>query len=149
MALNPASATDESGSVPVGAEEVAATAAKEPARAFLQSARRNLSDAELSTPAVRRFLIAEIERLDKECMELEEFERQYNNQRVEIATLTASARASRWNDILSFVCLSIGSAGIGAAPSYLSLKDGATIGVMIALLSSVLVVVGVTSRVLR
>jgi len=80
MARNPASATDESGSIPIAAEEVAATAAKEPARAFLQSARRNLSDDELSTPAARRFLIAELERLDQLCIELKEFERQYNNQ---------------------------------------------------------------------
>jgi hypothetical protein len=149
MARGTASATDESGSVPIAAEEVAATAAKEPARAFLQSARRNLSDNELATPAARRFLIADIERLDQLCLELKEFERQYHDQRVTIATLEEASKASRWNEILSFVCLSVGSAGIGAAPSYLVLKDGTTIGVMIMVLSLILVLTGVASRVWR
>jgi hypothetical protein len=87
--------------------------------------------------------------LDQLCTELKEFERHYNDQRVEIATLTAHSRTSRWNEILSFVCLSIGSGGVGAAPSYLTLKDGATIGVMIIAFSVILVITGVLSRVWR
>jgi hypothetical protein len=147
MAPKTASATDESGSVPIAAEEVEATAAKEPARAFLQSARRNLSDDELATPAARRFLIADIERLDELCTELKEFERQYNDQRVVIATLTEASKSSRWNELLSFVCLSIGSGGLGAAPSYLALKDGTAIGLMVVIFSLVLVITGIASRV--
>jgi hypothetical protein len=149
MARAASSATDESGSVLVAAEVVAATAAKEPVRGFLQSARRDLSDEELATPAARRFPIAELERLDQLCLDLKEYERQYNNQRVTIATLTESAKVSRWNEILSFVSLSIGSAGIGAAPSYLALKDGATIGLMVLAFSIVLVLTGIASRVRR
>ena len=117
MALPVNSATDESGSIPVPADVAAATRAKEPARAFLQSARRDLSDNELATPAARRFLIADLERLDQQCAELQSYADKYHDQRVTIATLTADAQKSKWNEILSFVCLSVGSAGLGASPS--------------------------------
>ena len=55
----PALATEEKGSVAVPADVAAAAETKEP-RGFLQSARRNLSEDELASPAGRRFLIRSI-----------------------------------------------------------------------------------------
>jgi hypothetical protein len=63
------SATEELGSTPIDAAEMAAGETKEQPRGFLQAARRGLSEEELSTPAARRFLIADLERLDRLCVE--------------------------------------------------------------------------------
>jgi hypothetical protein len=42
-------------------------------RAFMKAARKDLSEEDLSTPAARRFLLDELERLDIEVSELQEF----------------------------------------------------------------------------
>jgi hypothetical protein len=149
MASGIASATEEAGSIPIAADEAAAAGTKEAARGFLQAARRNLSEEDLATPAARRFLIAEIERLDERCIELATFEKSYNDQRVEIAILTEGARKSRWIEILGFVCSSIGAAGIGAAPSYLSLPGGVVVGVMMLIFAAILFLVGLLPRIVR
>ena len=146
MASSANSATDEVGSIPVPADIAAGNMAKEPARAFLQSARRNLSDEELATPAARRFLIADLERLDQTCIELRSYEEKYHDQRVTIATLNSDVKKSRWFEILSSICLSVGSAGLGAAPSYLTLKDGTVLGFMLLAFSLVLISGGIASR---
>jgi len=144
-----ASATEEAGATPVAAAEVAASETKEPARGFLQAARRRLSEEELSTPAARRFLIAELERLDLYCSESQQFVAKYHDQRVTIATLTEASKRNAWNEILSFMCLSVGSAGLGAAPSYLGIPGAQTYGLVFLALSAVLLVGGIASRVWR
>lgn len=146
MASPENSVTDERGSVPIPSALVIATQAKESARAFLLKARRELSEDELASPAARRFLIEEMERLDQICAELKAYEGKYHDQRVEIATLTVEQRKSRWIEILAAVCLSLGSAGIGAAPSYLGLAGGTTLGLVLAAASAVLIVVGIAPR---
>lgn len=139
--------TEEFGATPVPEAEDSASETKEQPRGFLQAARRLLSEEELSTPAARRFLISEIERLDTLCGDQQRFVQSYHDQRVTIATLTESSRTSRWGEILSFVCLSVGSAGLGAAPSYLSLPGATSIGLVFMGLSAILVIVGVASRI--
>jgi hypothetical protein len=141
------SITEEAGATPIAPAEIASAETKEPARSFLQAARRGLSEEELSTPAARRFLIAELERLDVLCTSSQEFVEKYHNQRVTIATLTEQANTSKWNEILSFVCLSVGAAGLGAAPSYLSVKGAEIFGFVFLALSVILVIAGVASRV--
>jgi hypothetical protein len=140
-------ATEEIGATPVVAAEGSAVDTKEPPRGFLQAARRGLSEEELSTPAARRFLISEIERLDALCIEQQDYAKQYHDQRVIIATLTEITKSSRWTEILSFVCLTVGSAGLGAAPSYLSIPGATPIGLVFMGLSAILVIVGVASRI--
>jgi hypothetical protein len=113
MALGKPSATEEAGSVPVSPGTAATADIKETPRSFLVVARRNLTDEELATPAARRFLIAEIERLDQLCTEYQGIVTEYHEQRITIARLQESARPSRWVEILSSVCLAIGAAGVG------------------------------------
>ena len=60
------SATDEAGSTPTTEGVPSSAEVKESARGFLNLSRRALSEEELSTPAARRFLIFEIERLDRQ-----------------------------------------------------------------------------------
>lgn len=149
MVSRVAAATDEAGSTPAAADEVAASAIKEPSRQFLRLARRDLSDDELATPAARRFLIAELERLDEQNEEQRQIVALYHNQRVDIARLSSELGKSKYVELLSNVCLAIGSAGIGAAPSYFSLKDGTTIGLVILGLAVVLLVAGIAPKVIR
>lgn len=64
------SETEEGGSTPIELSQ-APPETKESMRSFLAQARRSLSEEELATPAARRFLIPEIERLDERCLSLD------------------------------------------------------------------------------
>jgi hypothetical protein len=142
-------ATDEVGSVPVANDVGTPEVSKEPPREFLRVGRKVLNEEELSSPAARRFMIAEIERLDAECTALRGLAAPYNDLRVKCAVLEESQRRSRWYNILSVMCLSAGSAGLGAAPSYLAISDLHGVGWTFAIVSGVLVVAGIASRVFR
>src|SRR6266446_888632 len=109
--------------------------------------KRTLSEEELSTPAARRFLIFEIERLDQLCAESQTFVQNYHDQRVTIATLTESAKTSRWNEILSSLCMGIGCAGLGAAPAFITIPGASTLGWIITGLSAILVIGGIAPKV--
>jgi hypothetical protein len=145
--LEKLSATEEAGSTPSPTPSNAIGEVKESPRGFLQVSRRALSEEELSTPAARRFLIFEIERLDQQCSDYQGYAEKYHDQRVLIAALEENQKTSRWNEILSFVCLTVGAAGLGSAPSYLSIQNTSNFGWIILVLSMVLVGVGVASRV--
>ena len=138
------SPTEEAGSIATGTPP-----GKEPARAFLQLARKDLSEEELSSPGVRRFLIAEIERLDTDCVELRTIRDRYNEQRVELAVLQESSKASKFYELLSFVTLSVGSAGLGAAPSYFAINGAASTAWVVLILSCILVMTGIAARVFK
>ncbi|WP_171614355.1 hypothetical protein [Roseicella sp. DB1501] len=148
MAPRTTSATEESGSTPISPDIAAATEKKEPARGFLQSARRDLNDEEVAVPAVARFLIADIERLEQDNAEQKKIASLYHDQRVEIARLSEQNKKSKWIDILSYVCLAVGSAGLGASPSYLSIVNAWSLGVVFCVLSAILVITGVLAKVL-
>lgn len=139
--------TEEAGSIPVVGNETSAPETKNIPRSFLQAARRGLSEEELSTPAARRFLIAELERMDETCGEMKGFEKKYHDQRVEIATLIEAGKISRWNEILSFICLTVGAAGLGAAPGYLNVVGAEHYGQVFFGLSLILVLAGIASRI--
>ena len=142
MTIDPErSATEEAGSTPV---EPGLPDLKESSRSFLASARKDLSEEELTAPAVRRFLIWEVERLEKRLSETQPFIEKYHDLRVEKAALDERVRGSKLNDVLSAVCLSAGSAGVGAASKYLPL-DYATGGVLLVV-SAILLVAGIVAK---
>ena len=141
------SATEEQGSIPSLDGDADSAPPKESPRGFLQISRRQLTEEELSTPAARRFLIFEIERLDQECADHRPYIEQYHEQRVTIATLQEKIYKSRWSEILSTLCLTIGSIGLGAAPSYLSVTSLQADGYALLGLSVVLVLGGIASRI--
>jgi hypothetical protein len=139
--------TDERGALPV----VTGGEAKEAGRSFLEVARRGLTEEELSGPAARRFLLYEVERLDQLCAKNESFVQKYHDQRVTIASLTEGARTSRWIEILSSICLAIGSAGLGATVSFLTAPGAANLswGWIAFGLCLILTVAGVAPRVFK
>ena len=79
-------------------------------------------DHELSAIA-KRFLIAEVNRLVEENRQLRQFKDKYHDVDKKLATLKETHRPFRTNEFLSSVCLIAGSAGLGTAPSYLSLNS--------------------------
>ena len=150
MASDPSdlSATDEAGSTPVE-RGISANAKEADPRAFMSSGKRNLSEEELATPAARRFFIFEIERLDREVARLRKIEEQHGDLRVEFAVLRSETRQVRLTELLSFTCLSVGAAGIGAAPSYLTADGLGTVGLVVLISSGLLFAAGVLSRMLK
>ncbi len=101
-------------------------------------------DKELSRVA-KRFLVAEINRLVDENQQLKQFKDKYHDADKKLAVLKETLRPFRINELLSTVCLIAGSAGVGAAPSFLSLNSyGWYVFVSI---STLLVIAGIASRV--
>jgi hypothetical protein len=136
------SPTEEAGAVPiVGAD---APEPKESSRSFLAPARRNLSEEELAAPGVRRFLIWEIERLESRIFEIQPFLEKYHDLRVEKAGLDEKLKGSKLNDVLSAVCLSAGSAAIGASSKLVTLD--LISGFIVLAVAVVLVVAGIVAK---
>lgn len=79
-------------------------------------------DKELSTVA-KRFLIAEINRLVEENQQLKQFKDKYHELDKKLVVLKETIKPFRRNLFLSSACLIAGAAGIGAAPSFLSLNS--------------------------
>ena len=116
---------------------------------FCSSVVRNLKEEEISTPAVGRFLIAEIERLDQLCDDHKKFVEMYHEQRVTIATLTVTGKTSRWREVLSITCISVGFAGLGAAPNYLAVAGAERFVWIVMGLCMALVSIGLLSKVFK
>lgn len=79
-------------------------------------------EKELSRVA-KRFLVAEINRLVDENQQLKQFKDKYHDADKRLAVLKETIRPFRINELLSSACLMAGSAGLGAAPSFLSLSS--------------------------
>jgi hypothetical protein len=89
-------------------------------RAFMKAARKDLSEEDLSTPAARRFLLDELERLDIEVSELQEFRSRYYEASTKISVLEERQIRSSATEIMSNLCLTVGSAMLGASPSLIT-----------------------------
>lgn len=147
MLSKAASATEEAGSVPVAAADVAATAAKEPLHPFLGAARRdNLTADEVASPGTLRYLISDLERLNDRCLGLEGVEKTYNDLRVQHARLEERASRSKWSSLLSDACLSIGSLALGAAPNYIGLPGAESVGFVVLAGAAVLIAFGIVAK---
>lgn len=138
--------SDEAGSVAVILPVGEGLEKREP-RTFLGTARRDLSEEELASPAARRFLIAEIERLDDECARHKALSLENADLRVDLATLRAGQTRSRTIDFLSFMSSTLGAAGLGAAPSYFAIVGGQTVGIVVLAASVLLIASGIIARV--
>ena len=101
-------------------------------------------ERELSRVA-KRFLVAEINRLVDENQQLKQFKDKYHDADKRLAVLKETLRPFRINELLSSACLIAGSAGLGAAPSFLSLSSyGWYVFVSV---SALLVIAAIASRV--
>jgi len=149
------SATEETGAVPIAPGEAREGEAKDSGRPFLT--RRNLTEEEAASPAGLRWLQHDAERLDRDCavvrkenQDLRErydaLQVQLSDKRVEIERLTGSSRISLRNEILSYLCLTAGAAGLGAAPAYLSAPSTAPLAMVGLAISGILFLGGLILR---
>jgi hypothetical protein len=101
-------------------------------------------EKELSTVA-KRFLIAEINRLVDENQQLKQFKEKYHDLDKKLAVLKETTKPFRRNVFLSSACLIAGSAGVAAAPGFLSINQyGWYVFVSI---SAMLLIAGIAARV--
>jgi VIT1/CCC1 family predicted Fe2+/Mn2+ transporter len=90
-------------------------------------------------------MVAEINRLVDENQQLKQFKDKYHDVDKKLAVLKEALRPFRVNELLSTVSLIAGSAGLGAAPSFLSLNSyGWYVFVSV---SALLVVAAVAARI--
>ncbi|WP_429124130.1 hypothetical protein [Aeromonas allosaccharophila] len=79
--------------------------------------RRELSDDELSSPAVQRMLIDEIERLDADRVELISFRGKFHDSDKKVAVLDEKFKAKISIEIIHIGCITVGAAMLGYAPT--------------------------------
>ncbi|WP_147293878.1 hypothetical protein [Afipia felis] len=144
MAKTKISATDEAGSTPI---VVNRAKSKSTPREYLNHARRALTEDELTSTGAIRLLISESDRLEDRCIQLEEVEKKYHDLRVANAALEARLKLSTWHEILSGLCLAIGSFGIAQGARLMNADMSHDIGVTIVVVSSALIVAGILSKV--
>lgn len=108
--------------------------------------RRELSDEELSSPAVQRMLIDEIERLDAERVELNQFRTRFHESDKRVGVLEERFKTKIAIEIIHVGCITVGAAALGYLPSVLN--QGATAW-MIAIFGSILVVAGLVAKAVK
>ena len=114
-------------------------------RASFSKLPRQLSEEELSSPAAKKFMIDEIERLDRENEELQSFRQQYHDSDKECAVLLEKTKISKAHEIMYAVCLVVGSAALGYAPSLWPQQPD---GVLSLVLGGVLIIGAVLTKLL-
>lgn len=103
--------------------------------------RRELSDEELSSPAVQRMLLDEIERLDAEREELVSFRKKFHDSDKRAAILEEKFKTKISIEIIHLACMTVGAAAIGYAPS----QKGLTAWIF----GGILIVAGIVARVVK
>lgn len=116
-------------------------------RKAFRKLRRELSDEELSSPAVQRLLLDDIERLEKENGKLIEFQDSFYAADKGVAVLTEKLKTNVAQDIIFGVCLTVGAALIGLSPSIWT--AGKPDGWISIALGFVLILGGIASKVVK
>jgi hypothetical protein len=150
--------TEETGATPVAPIAGAAVEAKAAPRGFLGIGRRNLTAEEITNPIVSRFLLDDYEEAERECVglraELRELRQQKEtlkdqiaDQRVELASLREKVVVSAKLEILSYLCVSAGAAGLAACQGYFSIPAAHDLAIVGTVISAVLLLGGILVRV--
>jgi len=108
--------------------------------------RRELSDDELATPAVPRFLMDDVERLERENTELREYRNRYHAKQERVILLEERARKSLSGEIVFGGLSTVAGAAIGYAPSIWIDQPTAT---LVLIFGFVVLVVGISARVVQ
>jgi hypothetical protein len=86
-------------------------------RQSLSKVRRELSEEELSSPAVQRLLVEEIENLEKDNVDLKTYKEKYYLIDKKCAVLEEKIKAVTANVDIFAVLLALGAAAVGLLPS--------------------------------
>jgi hypothetical protein len=115
-------------------------------RQSLARVRRELSEDELSSPAVQRLLVEEIYRLEREQGRLEKYREDFHAADKRVAVLEVQANKKLAGEIVFGACLSVGAALLGVAPS---LWDNQPYGWLMVVIGAFLSVLGIISRMVQ
>ena len=125
-------------------EDVQVTRSK--GRRAFRNVRRELSDEELSSPAIQRILIDDIERLEKESIKLGEFHDKFYEADKKAAVLEEKLKEKTAQEIVFGVCLTVGAASLGYAPSVWQSQPTGWISIIFG---SLLIIGGVAAKVVK
>ncbi len=115
-------------------------------RQSFSKVRRELSDEELSSPAVQRMLIDEIERLERDNTRLGGFQDRFHGADRRVGILEEKLQQSHSGEIIFGVCLTVGAAAMGYAPAAWSNQPDGWLSLAFGVL---LVAGGIASRVVH
>jgi hypothetical protein len=115
-------------------------------RKSFSKVRRELTEEELSSTAVQRLLLEDIERLEEEKIELLTYREQYYQVDKKAAVLDQIAKKSIASDIVFAVCLCVGAAALGYAPSVWNAQPSGYIAIAFGL---ILIICGIVSRLVQ
>jgi hypothetical protein len=104
--------TEETGAVTVPLDVV-----KRP-RAAIRGGLKKLTEKDATSPAVVGFLLEDIDRLELENRRLAEFREKFHEKDKEAAIRTTEVTNWQRGDVLYTICIAIGSAFLGGAPSF-------------------------------
>ena len=105
-----------------GAEPVSSTGLKKPPRQFIRSGLRKLTEKETTSPAVVEVLLEDVDRLEQEKNVLVTFRDKYYSADKKAAILESQISSWQRGDVLYTICIAIGSALLGGAPSFTGIQ---------------------------
>ena len=108
--------------------------------------RRELSDEELSSPAIQRMLIDEIERLENERGDLVLLRGKFHDADKRAAILEERFKGKVAIEIIHVACITVGAAALGYAPSIWTQQPTAW---MAAIFGVVLVLAGLAAKAVK
>lgn len=106
--------------------------------------RRELSEEELTSPAVQRLLLSDHDRVERECERLKSFEEKYHECDKQVAILKEKLRISTASEILYTCCISFGSILSGISGIYWDNK-----GWLLLIIGVAMVIGGVIYKIVR
>ncbi|MEG6524880.1 hypothetical protein [Bordetella bronchiseptica] len=115
-------------------------------RKSLSKLRRELTDDELSSPAVQRMLVDEIERLDVERNQLVEFRDKFYDSKTRIGVLEEKFTGKMAIEVIHVACNTVGAAALGYAPS---IWDKQPMAWLFAIFGTILVVMSLIAKVIK
>lgn len=89
---------------------------------FLRVAKRDLREDELDSPAARRFMLADIDRLAAECAEHRREIKRLHELDKDCAVLRVEYSALQRSNRIGTIIFGLSSVGAGAAPSYIEVS---------------------------
>jgi len=115
-------------------------------RRALASARRELNEAELASPAVQKLLLDDIDRLEEENTELRGYRSRFHEADKRAAILEQKGRTAVSREIIVLGCITVGGAALGYAPA---IWKSPPTGHLCLIFGVVLILCGVAAKAVR
>lgn len=115
-------------------------------RKSFSNLRRELKEDELNAPAVKKLLIDEIERLERENNNLLDYQDKYHSADKSKAVLEQKLKTHLSQDIVSGGCMTVGAAALGYAPS---LWSNQPTGIITIIFGCILILCGIIAKAVK